>query len=287
MEHASPNPARSSARPGAFLTTRWSLIQAAARGGNPLAEDGNRRGDGYASSIDAAENRCTRDPVEGRSCRLQQQQALSELCQAYWQPLYLFARRRVGNVSDAQDLTQSFFAELLEKDLMEVAAPQRGRFRAFLLTAFKNFISKQREKAEAKKRGGRHSILSLDFEGADGMFRIDPATSATPDQQYDRQWAIHLIGHVMQQLESEFEGGPHLFADLKAFLLADSDRTRYAEMAHVHGKSVGGLKMMTHRLRSRYRELLRAAIADTVAAEEEIDDEIRWLFAALEGTKKG
>ncbi|WP_147869685.1 RNA polymerase sigma factor [Stieleria maiorica] len=239
------------------------------------------------SSIQVSQDNVSNGSLDGHSGRERQQQALSELCQAYWQPLYLFARRRVGNVNDAQDLTQAFFAELLEKDLVRVASPQRGRFRSFLLTAFKNFISHQREKASAEKRGGRQSILSLDFESADETFRIDPATSVTPDQEYDRRWAIHLIDQVMQQLESEFEDETQLFAELKAFLLADSDRMRYAELAQAHGKSVGGLKMMTHRLRARYRELLRAAIADTVAAEDQIDDEIRWLFSALQGTQRG
>lgn len=131
--------------------------------------------------------------------------ALESLCESYWYPLYAYARRRVPDVNEAQDLTQAFFTKLLEKNYVGSASPERGRFRAFLLTAFKHFLAKEWEKAKAQKRGGGRAPISLDFQSADSAILIEPASRLTAEQFYDQQWTIALLGRVMEQLKNEFE----------------------------------------------------------------------------------
>jgi RNA polymerase sigma factor (sigma-70 family) len=210
--------------------------------------------------------------------------ALASLCETYWYPLYAYVRRRVPDVNEAQDLTQAFFAELLEKNFVGAATPQRGRFRAFLLTAFKNFMSKQWEKARAQKRGGGRPSISLDFDSADSGLRIDPASGLTAEQIYDQQWAIALLDRIMQRLQLEFEraGKEQQFGELKAYLVGDFTGTTYAQVAKTLNMTEAAAKKAASRMRKRYRELLKDEIAQTVASPDGVDDEIRNLFSTLE-----
>jgi RNA polymerase sigma-70 factor (ECF subfamily) len=231
-----------------FATTRWSMVVSA---GHPSSPDSRR--------------------------------ALESLCEVYWYPLYAYVRRRVPNVDEAQDLTQAFFAELLEKNYVGSATPERGRFRAFLLTAFKHFLSKQWEKAKARKRGGGRAPISLDFATADSSLRIDPAVGLTAEQFYEQQWAIALLGQIMQRLQAEFAAGgkERLFAELKGFIIGDHAGTTYARAAASLNMTEAAVKKSASRMRRRYRELLRDEIAQTVAGPDEVEDEIRSLFATL------
>jgi RNA polymerase sigma-70 factor (ECF subfamily) len=231
-----------------FATTHWSLVEKA----------------GHQSS---AESR----------------RALESLCQSYWYPLYAYVRRRVSDRTEAEDLTQAFFTELIEKNYVGDATPERGRFRAFLLTALKHFLSKQWEKGRAKKRGGGRLPISLDFASADSRFTIEPASNLTAEQIYERQWAVALLDRAIGRLEQEFvkaDKGDQ-FAKLKGFIIGDHEGTTYAEVAGELNMSVAAAKMAASRMRRRYRELIREEIAQTVSEPSEIDDEIQKLFAAL------
>jgi RNA polymerase sigma-70 factor (ECF subfamily) len=210
-------------------------------------------------------------------------EALSKLCETYWYPLYAYVRRRVPDVSEAQDLTQAFFVELLEKNFVGSATPHRGLFRAFLLTAFKNFLAKELEKAKAQKRGGGRAPISLDFAAADSSLRIDPAAGLTPEQLYDQQWAIALLNQIMEQLRVEFveKGKAKQFDELKGFLIGDHAGNTYAQVAAKLSMTEAAAKQAASRMRRRYRQLLRAEISHTVSEPDEIDDEIRKLFAVL------
>ena len=210
--------------------------------------------------------------------------ALEQLCEAYWYPLYAYVRRRVPDVSEAQDLTQAFFVELLEKNYVGTATPDRGRFRAFLLTAFKHFLSKQWEKAKAQKRGGGRAPISLDFDAADSSIRIEPESGLTAEQFYDQQWAITLLGQIMQRMEKEFDGDgkSQQFHELKGFIIGDHAGTTYAQAAEKLNMTEAAAKQAGSRMRRRYRELLREEIAQTVQGPNEVDDEIRNLFAILQ-----
>lgn len=159
--------------------------------------------------------------------------ALESLCETYWYPLYAYVRRRVSDVSDAHDLTQAFFAELLEKNYVSSATPDRGRFRAFLLTAFKHFLCKEWEKARAQKRGGGRAPIPMDFESADSKIQIETAAGLTAEQFYDQQWAIALLGQIMKELEAEFEqsGKTKLFEELNGFIIGDHAGTTYRQVA--------------------------------------------------------
>jgi RNA polymerase sigma-70 factor (ECF subfamily) len=236
------------ANPRDFASTQWSIVLAA--------------GD-----------------LEGRQAR----EALSKLCETYWYPLYAYVRRRVPDVNEAHDLTQAFFAELLEKNYIGAATPQRGLFRAFLLTAFKHFLSKEWERAKAQKRGGGRAVLSLNFATADSSLRIDPAAGLTPEQVYDQQWAITLLEQIMDRLKAEFDekGKANQFAELKGFLIRDHAEMTYAQVAARLKMTEAAAKKAASRMRSRYRELLREEIGHTVSGPEGVEDEIRNLFAVL------
>jgi RNA polymerase sigma-70 factor (ECF subfamily) len=208
---------------------------------------------------------------------------LESLCETYWYPLYAYVRRRVADVSEAQDLTQAFFAELLEKNYVGSATPNRGRFRAFLLTAFKHFLSKEWEKAKAQKRGGGRAPIPLDFESADSKIRIETASGLTAEQFYDQQWAIALLGLIMERLKAECEqsGKTKLFEELKGFIIGDHAGTTYRQVAEKLNMTEAAAKKAGSRMRRRYRELLREEIAQTVEGPAEVDDEIRNLFTTL------
>ena len=210
-------------------------------------------------------------------------QALASLCQDYWYPLYSYARRRVPAPGDAQDLTQAFFAELLEKNYVAAVDPERGQFRAFLLTAFKHFLSKEWERAKAQKRGGGRPPISLDFDLEDSRYGIEPATDLTPEQIFDRQWAMTLLNRIMDNLAAEYNalGKARQFELLKGFIIDEHAGITFWEVAEELDLTHAAAKMAAHRMRRRYRELLRHEILQTVTGPEEVDEEIQNLFKTL------
>ena len=209
--------------------------------------------------------------------------ALTDLCAAYWYPLYAYARRKGHAPDAAEDLTQGFFAELLEKNWVVAADREKGRFRAFLLTAFKRHIGHEREKAAALKRGGGRTRLSLDFEDGERRYSREPAHDLTPERIFDRRWALTLLGRVLDGLaaDMEAEGKTSLFEALRPHLTGEPAEETYREIARRLGLSEGGLKTAAHRLRARYRERLRGEISDTVSDPADVQDEIRALMEAL------
>lgn len=232
---------------GEFHTTHWSLVVSA-----------GRRDDSAAA------------------------RALAELCERYWYPLYAYIRRR-ADAHAAQDLTQAFFTRLIEQNLPAVAVPERGKFRAFLLTSVKHFLANEHERAAAQKRGGAIRRLSLDFDEGESRWHREPAHDDTPERLFDRQWAVTLLDGVLRQLHDEYAGAgkERQFDSLKSAIAGDRERLPYAEIAAALDLTEEAARQAATRLRRRYRELLRAAIAETVTSLEEIDDEIRSLFAVL------
>ncbi|MEL7498349.1 MAG: sigma-70 family RNA polymerase sigma factor [Planctomycetota bacterium] len=212
------------------------------------------------------------------------QRALKELCEIYWRPLYAFAKRKVRGSEEAQDLTQAFFLELLEKNYVAAAEPNRGKFRAFLLTAFKHFVSKQREKHRAQKRGGNVTHLSLDFQQADSQFGSIADSTLTADQIFDQQWAIAVLNCTLKKLEDDHEkaGTSERFQMLRGFVIGDHTGIVYADVARELGISEVAAKKAASRMRGRFRELLREEIAQTVTSPEEVDAEIQSLFAVFQ-----
>ena len=210
--------------------------------------------------------------------------ALQQLCQTYWRPLYLFARRKTQSADEAQDLTQAFFAELLEKNFIAAATPDRGRFRSFLLTAFKNFMAKQWHKVRTQKRGGGQQPLSLDFESADSQLGDVAQTSLTPEQIFEQQWVIALLNSVLMQLRQEYEqlGQEERFDSLKGYVIGDHPGTTYSDVASKIGISEAAAKKSASRMRRRYRQILREEIFQTVTDRSDVDDEIRSLFNVFE-----
>ena len=234
-----------------FESTQWSLVVAAAQRVSPEA-----------------------------------QQALSVLCRKYWLPLYGYVRRRVTDLHEAQDLTQEFFCRVLDHNLCAAACPERGRFRAFLLTSLKHFLANEWEKARAEKRGGGQIPFTLDF--ADGESRISHIASSaeSPERQFDRQWATALLDQVLVQRRAEFRdaGQESQFEQLKEFLAGGRDKPEgYGPAAAALGMTPAAVRVAAHRLRQRYRELLRHEIAQTVAQSGDVEDEIRDLFQILGG----
>lgn len=244
---ATPGPA---AGPAAFVTTHWSVVLAARRADTTRARD-----------------------------------ALARLCQTYWHPLYAYVRRLGHSPHDAQDLTQEFFARLLAKNYLADADAARGRFRSFLLAALKHFLANEWEKARAQKRGGGQIPIPIDPIAAETGCHFEPADPATAETIFERRWALTLLDQVLRRLRREYvsTGREALFEQLKPTLTEASRSVRYAEIAIRLGTTEGAVKVAVHRLRQQYRELLRAEIAETVATPEEVEDELRNLFAALAG----
>ena len=229
-----------------FRTTRWSLVQAA-----------------------------------GDFERRDSHEALSELCQSYWLPVYSYFRRRVGNATDVQDLTQEFFAKLLDKNYIGDARQEKGRFRTFLLTAAQRFLSKEWAKANAKKRGADKTVLSLDFDAGESFYAIEPSSLDTPEKLFYRQWAVTLLEVVHERLRQEYVTGNKLklYEELKPLLVRVGPTQR--EVARRLGMTEGAVKTAVYRMRTRYRQLLRSEIAETVDDPDEVDDEVAQLFQAL------
>jgi RNA polymerase sigma factor (sigma-70 family) len=237
-------------RHGQFATTRWSLVITAA------AED--------------------RSPIV--------QEALATLCETYWYPLYVFLRGRGYNAEDAQDLTQAFFARVLEKHTLRHADPARGRFRSFLLVSLRNFVANEHDRQGARKRGGRTPLLSLDLNIAEQRFQLEPGSDDTPERVFDRLWALTLLERVMSRLQAETAHRPAkgpVFEALKPYLTGDEPQLSYAQTAFHLGMSEGAVKIAVHRLRRRFRELVRDEIAHTVSSPEEVDVELRHLWSAV------
>ncbi len=211
------------------------------------------------------------------------QAALEELCRRYWVPLYAYARRRLRDVHEAQDAVQGFFSHLLEKNTVAVAEKERGRFRSFLITAFRHFLVNEHDKKSARKRGGGSPTLSLDFSVGESLCRQEPVDQVTAERLYERQWIITLLQRVLGQLrEAMAEAGKEKhFETLAPFLSGAHPGGSYAEAGRRLGVTEGTAMVAAHRLRTRYRQMLRAEIAQTLSDPSEIEDEIRRLFACL------
>jgi len=209
--------------------------------------------------------------------------ALEQLCRTYWYPLYYFARRTGVPPHDAEDLTQAFFAFLLEKDVIARADRNRGRFRNFLLSAFKNFHANERAHRSAAKRGGDRIVVSLDEPPAENRYREEPASDLSPEKLYDQKWAASLLEQVMLTLQTEYAAlhKDSLFAVLRRVIFGGYAEAGYATLARQAGLTEGAFKVAVHRARARYKEALRQEVAQTVAAPAEVDDELRHLLAAL------
>jgi RNA polymerase sigma factor (sigma-70 family) len=231
-----------------FATTHWSVVLAAGKADAPQATD-----------------------------------ALEGLCRTYWYPLYAYVRRRGHSPADAQDLTQGFFAALLKGNYLARANRERGRFRTFLLTSIDNFLHNAHDRATALKRGGSHEIVSWEEQVAEGRYALEPVAGLSPEQIYERRWAATLLEQVLARLrrESSLAGRVELFDQLKPHLWREDDATPYAQLATSFGMTVAALKVRLHRLRQRYRDLLREEIAQTVAEPAEIEGEINYLIRVM------
>ena len=209
--------------------------------------------------------------------------ALETLCQTYWHPLYAYVRRAGHSREEAQDFTQEFFARLLARNTVARADPARGRFRSFLLASLKHFLANEWAKARAQKRGGGAQLLPLEFDTAETRFAQPVVPGDTPDRAFDRQWALALLDVVLGRLRREYTdaGRDGLFLGLKDTLSGGRTEIPYRSLGANLGMSEAGVKVAAHRLRRRYRELLREEIANTVATPEEVQDELKHLFAAL------
>jgi RNA polymerase sigma-70 factor (ECF subfamily) len=216
----------------------------------------------------------------------QSREALTALCEAYWTPLYAFARRKGMAAEDAQDRTQSFFVMLLESDVLVRADPSRGRFRTYLLTVFQRFLINQHQYDQALKRGGGRPHVSLSFEAAEREYQRDPGHALTAERLYEKRWALTLLDRVLDKLREKYaaKGRGEWFDALQPFLAgAEAADEELAETAERLGLSTGAARVATHRLRKQYRELLRHEVAQTLADDGDVDAELTTLMQALRG----
>jgi RNA polymerase sigma-70 factor (ECF subfamily) len=233
-----------------FSTTHWSVVLAAGHGSAPGARE-----------------------------------ALEKLCRTYWYPVYAYVRRHDYGPHDAEDLTQAFFAWLLESDVLRVADPERGKFRSFLAIRLKHFLSDERKKAQAEKRGGGRPLISLDARLADERYGLEPVTELTAEKIFDRRWALTVLEQTVARLREEYvaAGRTDLFDELKHFPPGSKGESAYAEAAERLGLTLSTVKSAIHRMRTRHRELLREEIAHTVSTPAEVDDELRYLITVMSG----
>jgi DNA-directed RNA polymerase specialized sigma24 family protein len=233
-----------------FVTTHWSVVQAAREEDSPSAAE-----------------------------------ALSQLCQTYWYPLYAYIRRRGHEPQDAQDLTQEFFARLLKKGFLKAVQQERGKFRWFLLSAVKRFLANEWNRENAAKRGGNQRVVSLAEETAEGRYRYETPDHATPDKLFDQSWAMSLLEQAQGQLQREYaqSGRSEVFDHLKIFLSGDRAPISHAAAGVALNMNEGAVKVAVHRLRQRYSQCLREQIAQTVSTPAEVDEEVRQLLAAFGG----
>lgn len=244
-----PENADSPAQPPAhFATTRWTVVMAARDKESPESDD-----------------------------------ALQALCSAYWPPLYSFVRRSGHSPHDAQDLTQEFFARLLQKDWLGAVERDRGRFRTFLIMAVKRFLANEWDKSQAARRGGGQTPVPLDTQFAENCYLADAGPSQSADHLYERHWALTLLEQAMARLRAEYEsdgrGGD--FEHLKTYLTASRGEIPYAQIAQELGASEGAARVAVHRLRKRFRDVFRTTVADTVSSAEEVDAEMRYVVEVL------
>lgn len=234
-----------------FATTRWSLVLAAG----------------------------TDSPDESAGL------ALEELCRLYWYPLYAYIRHRGYTKEDAEDLTQAFFVRLLKKNYLRQISQEKGKFRSFLLIALKHFLANEWDRTNCQKRGGGAFALPMDWQAAENRYQIDPPDYLSPDKLYDRAWAMTMLERVVQQLEREIrdENKAEMFFTLKPLLMLEQTAIPYQQAAETLHLSEGTLRVVVHRWRRRYRELLRQEIAQTVSDAHAVQEEIQALFAAFEG----
>jgi RNA polymerase sigma-70 factor (ECF subfamily) len=244
-EHTTP---ASSAPGDIFATTHWTAVLAAGRKRTPHSDA-----------------------------------ALEELCKTYWFPLYAYVRRRGHSKEDAEDLVQAFFTRFLEKNYLATVSAERGRFRAFLLAVLKHFLANEWDRSQAQKRGGGNPNLSLDWTSADTKFQIASTSEPSPDKAYDREWALTLLARVLKRLELENagEGKSKLFESLKIFLTAGKGAASPASAAAILDMDEGAVRVAIHRLRKRYRSLLRDEIAHTLSDPAMVDEEMKALFEAF------
>lgn len=239
---------------GRFATTRWSLVRAAGAAGSPEAGE-----------------------------------ALARLCALYWPPVFAFVRREGHSKEEAEDLTQGFFARLIEKGDLADADETRGRFRTFLLAACRHFLSNARDFARAQRRGGGRVPIPIDVAAAEERYQRALGHGETPERLYERQWSLALLDGVLADLEDEYaaSGRERVFERLEPFITAGDDPGTHADAARDLGMTADAVRVAVHRLRRRYRDALRQRVADTVASERDVDDEILHLLAALSAPRGG
>ena len=219
----------------------------------------------------------------GQSTNARASAALEQLCCTYWYPLYAYVRRRGFSHEDAQDLTQSFFSHLLRKDFLDRVGPEKGRFRSFLLACLKHFLVDEWEKARTAKRGGNCPVLSLDMEQGAARYQREARVEADPESLFDRRWALDLLERVLDRLQHEAaaSGRRTVFTELECYLLGERPTETYAQLGSRLSMSETAVKVTVHRLRQRYRELLREEVAHTVTPPEELEAEIRYLLGVV------
>ena len=208
-------------------------------------------------------------------------EALEELCRAYWYPLYAFLRRAGNSPEDAQDLTQEFFRQLLEKNRLAHADREKGKFRSFLLASLKNMANTEWKKTQAQKRGGGMTIRSLDEGDPETRYLREPSHLDTPEKLYEQRWAQTLVARALKRTKEECEEQGKPFEELKSFLVNPRGASPIADVAGKLGVTEGALKSTVHRLRQRYGTIFREEVAMTVSDPEEVDDELQWLLDAL------
>jgi RNA polymerase sigma factor (sigma-70 family) len=221
--------------------------------------------------------------ASGRRSTPQSDHALEELCRTYWFPLYAYVRRRGHTKEDAEDLVQAFFARFLAKNYLDGLSAERGRFRAFLLASLKHFLANEWDKSQRQKRGGGVTPLSLDWQTADTQFQIAATAEPSPDKAFDREWALTLLAKVIERLRAECEADGKLkqFEALKVFLTVGKGALSHGDAAKLLGTDETAVRVAVHRLRKRYRQLLRDEIAQTLSDPAQVDEEMRALFGAF------
>ena len=209
--------------------------------------------------------------------------ALESLCQTYWQPLYAYIRHQGSSPDEARDLTQGFFAEFLEKDFLADVDPDKGRFRSFLLASLRNFLSHERDRERALKRGGGTMTLSLDVEAGEAGYALRPVEATTPIDVFERRWAMTVLDRAMGRLQQQVDSSESdiSFEQLKPYLTSSEPQVPYRETAEAMGASEGAVATAVHRLRKRYGQCLRAEIAETVVDPSQVDAELRHLLSEL------
>jgi RNA polymerase sigma-70 factor (ECF subfamily) len=219
----------------------------------------------------------------GKLCRANRGRRSKGLCKAYWYPLYAFVRRQGNGPEESRDLTQAYFAQLLEKGYLEDFDPALGRFRVFLRTSVRKFLSKERDKAHAWKRGGHAHIVSLGADQVEGRYRYEPVDRLTPEEVFERRWSLTLLERVLGKLRQEFEeaGRAAEFEKLKGYLTGDEVKVPYREVAKDLGGSETAVRTSVHRLRQRFGKLLRQEVAETVSDPDEIEDEMRHMLRVI------